>query len=92
MELTILKRTFIQKDRKSWGLEYKLLGQTYAEHQKKLRRESEVGMAIRYWFRWNFPPSYRPDLGPTHSPVQWELHLFPGGKTAGRGVEIYKMP
>jgi hypothetical protein len=47
VELKILQRTFIQKNRKSWGLECKLLGQTYAEHQKKLGWESEAGMATR---------------------------------------------
>ena len=35
--------------------------------------------------RWgrNFPQPSRPDLRPTHPPVQWVTGFFPGGKAAG---------
>jgi len=73
-------------------MQYELLGQTHAEHQKKLRRESLVGMATRSWDRRNFPPSARPELWPTPSPVQLAVDLFLGGKTVGAWSRNYQMP
>jgi len=64
VELKIPKRPFIQEDRKSWGLEYKLLGQIHAEHQKKLRQESQIGMAIRSWEGEIFRPLPDQNFGP----------------------------
>jgi hypothetical protein len=59
-------------------------------------RDSSVGIATRYGLDGtgieplcgrNFPHPFRPALGPTQSPLQWVPGLFPGGESAGRGVD-----
>ena len=55
-------------------------------------RDSSVGIATRYGLDGpgiesrlglDFPHQSRPALGPTETPIQWVLGLFPGGKAAG---------
>ena len=55
-------------------------------------RDSAVGIATRYVLEGtriesrcgrDFPHPFRPDLGPTHPPIQRVLGFFPGGKAAG---------
>jgi len=41
------------------------------------------GPGIEYQWERGFPQPSRPALGPTQSPVQWELGIFPAGKVTG---------